>query len=182
MLPGTLNNASDSIKLEPIGDVDFEILISWIGNEEILMQFAGPAFSFPLTLDQLQKNSAEINRHCYKVVDECANRMIGYAEIYLSATGTARLCRIIIGDKNQRGYGIGQKLVKHLLNTAFNELNVSKVDLNVFDWNTAAIKCYEKCGFEINPHKSVTRQVNGQTWKGLNMEINKTDWYSRLNK
>jgi RimJ/RimL family protein N-acetyltransferase len=62
------------------------------------------------------------------------------------------------------------------LNFAFKDLNQSKVELNVFDWNLSAIKCYKKVGFVINPHKKTERTVNGQTSMALNMSIDKQNW------
>jgi len=38
------------ITLEPFDREDFERLINWVDNEEILVQFGGPIFSFPLTI------------------------------------------------------------------------------------------------------------------------------------
>jgi RimJ/RimL family protein N-acetyltransferase len=182
MQPTTIHSPGVSIRLEPFTDKDSDTLISWITNEEMLMQFAGPAFTYPLTVEQLNKNSAEPNRFVYKVIDKRTDLMIGYAEILLPHENAARLCRLIIGDTNQRGKGVGQQLVNLLLNIAFTEFQVTKVDLNVFDWNTGAMKCYEKCGFDINPEKTLTRHVNGQTWKGVNMEIQKDHWKEINNK
>ncbi len=37
-------------------------------------------------------------------------------------------------------------MVQQLLDIAFIDLKQSKVELNVFDWNISAIKCYDKAG------------------------------------
>ncbi|MFX7739664.1 GNAT family protein, partial [Acinetobacter baumannii] len=85
------------------------------------------------------------------------------------------LGRIIIGDKRLRGMGLGQQIVSSLLDYTFDVLGQNKVQLNVFDWNTSAIKCYEKVGFRINPEKNAERIINGQNWVALNMTIDKQD-------
>jgi RimJ/RimL family protein N-acetyltransferase len=53
------------------------------------------------------------------------------------------------------------------------KLNASTVELNVFDWNTSAIRCYEKTGFKINSEKSATFKVGDKEWLALNMQVNK---------
>ena len=169
------------IRLEKFDRGDYHNLISWIDSEEMLVQIAGRQMQFPVTAEQLDLSQSDKNRFAFSIVWNETNQSIGHCELYL-LENSARIDRIIIGDKSMKGKGICGILMSLLLQYGFHELNLPMLELNVFDWNTAAIKCYEKCGFEINPHKSVTRQVNGQTWKGLNMEINKTDWYSRLNK
>lgn len=160
------------IALQNFERKDYERLIAWIENAESLMQFAGPAFTFPLTVEQLEKSLSDKNRHSFKVIDAACKAVIGHAEIYLSQQG-AYLGRIIIGEKKFRGKGLGQQTVCELLKHAFFQLGQTKAALNVFDWNTAAINCYKKVGFVINPLKKAERVVNGKTWTVLNMVADK---------
>jgi RimJ/RimL family protein N-acetyltransferase len=139
------------------------------------MQFAGPAFTFPLTREQLEKSVNDENRHTFTVVDSFCNKAIGHAEIYLT-WDCAYLGRILIGEQRLRGQGTGKQIVFLLLDYAFTELNRQKVQLNVFDWNIPAIKCYEKAGFDIIPGKTAQRIVNGQTWTVLSMAIDSEKW------
>ena len=60
-----------------------------------------------------------------------------------------------------------------LVQYAFEKLNASIIELNVFDWNTSAIRCYEKTGFKINEAKSATFKVGDKEWLALNMQVNK---------
>ena len=171
------------IKLVPFDKTDFNQLISWIDSQETLMQFAGPIFTYPLTAQQLIQYLDDKKRIAYKVVNELHNQSIGHAEIYLPNKQMAYLCRIMIGDPVYRGKGFGQQIVNQLLEIAFTQLGVEKTELNVFDWNTNAIKCYEKAGFVINSDKAKKRVVKGQTWTALNMTLTKTQWQTRkLNK
>lgn len=163
------------IRLEKFTPSDYNTLISWISNAEDLMQFGGPALTFPLTAEQLDRSLADENRFAFKVVDAESQQTIGHAEIFLTGS-SAHLGRILIGDPANRGKGIGKEIVELLLELAFGELGQSIVQLNVFDWNLAAIRCYEKVGFEINPDKKLERMVNGKTCIALNMILSKTDW------
>ena len=163
------------IQLEKFDQTGYDILLSWIESAEALMQFAGPAFTFPVTKEQLEISLSDLNRFAFKVADRNSEKMIGYAEIYLTKE-SAYLGRIIIGDRQKRGKGSGQQIVCHLLKYAFEILEQTNVQLNVFDWNTVAIRCYEKVGFQINPDKKAERKVNGQTWIALNMTIDKQKW------
>ena len=53
----------------------------------------------------------------------------------------------------------------------FQNPKINEVDLNTFDWNKAAIRCYEKVGFKINPEKSDKMTVNGNKWTKINMSL-----------
>lgn len=54
---------------------------------------------------------------------------------------------LYIGDKNNRGKGFGADALKTMLVFAFEELNLHRISVEVFSYNTQAIKCYEKVGF-----------------------------------
>lgn len=165
------------ITLEPFDRKDFERLISWIDNEEILVQFGGPLFSFPLTIKQLEDYTNDTQRLSFKVVDQTSKTTIGHAELFPSDDeNTIKICRILIGDETNRGKGWGQKIINELLKISFIKLGKEKVELNVYNWNVNAIKCYEKVGFNINPGKTFKSQVKGNCWTAINMIIEKTHW------
>jgi hypothetical protein len=69
------------IALKSFGPNDFEKLMSWIDNEEMLVQFAGGIFSFPLTVEQLDTYVSDSSRHCYKVVELPDHQVVGHAEL-----------------------------------------------------------------------------------------------------
>ncbi len=55
---------------------------------------------------------------------------------------------IFIGEDSARNKGIGTDTTKLMLQYAFEKLKLNKVFLRVFANNLAAIKAYEKAGFE----------------------------------
>ncbi len=164
------------IRLEPFEKPDFDTLISWVNSEQMLVQFAGFIFNFPLTTQQLYRYLEDKKRFAYKVVELSTNNTIGHAEIFLPGNKTAALCRIIIGNPEDRNHGYGEKIINTLLDISFNQLNADKAELNVFEWNIPAIKCYEKAGFVINDDRIQERKVNKETWTALNMGIDKAKW------
>jgi RimJ/RimL family protein N-acetyltransferase len=167
------------IKLEPFTKSDFTRLISWIDNLEELVQFAGPNFSFPLTTEQLEKYLSDENSFAFKIIETGSNKTIGHCEIYKSES-SAKLCRILIGEKIFRGRGLGAEIVNQLLEKSFMQFNYSLAELNVYDWNIGAIKCYEKSGFKINTDKTKIIIVDGKPWTSLNMIITKAEWLSKF--
>jgi ribosomal protein S18 acetylase RimI-like enzyme len=51
-------------------------------------------------------------------------------------------------DSNYRGQNIGEKLIRQLLDYAFNLEGIEQVQLSVIAGNQSAIKLYEKIGFK----------------------------------
>lgn len=163
------------IELQKFTPTDFETFMSWINNEKELFQFAGPIFTFPLNRNQLENYMNMEGLVPYKVVWKETNETIGHCELNYQK-GHYRLSRILIGNKSYRGKGIGEEIVHKMVDKFFEDPKVSKVDLNVFDWNLAAIKCYENAGFKINPFYIRTMRVTGGTWVRLNMDLTRTEW------
>ena len=112
------------IRLEKFGREHYAGLIAWVDSEEALMQFAGPLLKFPLTAEQLDISLSDKNRLAFRVVDNQTKQGIGHAEIYLSQN-SAKIGRILIGDKKHRGKGMGQQIVALLLDFSFTNFNIS---------------------------------------------------------
>jgi len=56
---------------------------------------------------------------------------------------------IFIGDSGHRGRGVGRWATVETLRFAFEQLNLRRVFLEVYDFNTAAIELYKKVGFTV---------------------------------
>ena len=55
---------------------------------------------------------------------------------------------IAIGDMVERGKGYGGEAMRLAIDFAFYELNLHRIQLTVFAYNTNAIKLYERLGFK----------------------------------
>ena len=107
------------------------------------------------------------------------NTTIGHAEILVSGEGLYKIDKLIIGDESNRGKGIGQQVIQKLLSYCFTILNAKVVELNVFSWNIGGIRCYEKCGFKLNPNQSATFNFDDRNWTAYNMTINRANWINQ---
>ena len=168
------------IRLLPFHESDFDLFISWIDNEELLVTIAGTDLTFPLTNDQLRAYLKIENSHSFTIVDTTSNKKVGHAEIVLSGNGVFKIDKLLVGDRSLRGKGLGQEIIQELLQYAFTNLNASTVELNVFDWNVAGIRCYEKCGFTVNLDERKAFQTGNKTWTAINMTIEKLDWTNSM--
>jgi RimJ/RimL family protein N-acetyltransferase len=167
------------IELTPFGPSDFDTLINWTDSAELLLTIAGDVFSYPLTHKQLATYLANEKSWAFNIVDPSRNKIIGHAELLLSPKDICKIDKLIIGDKDNRGRGIGQQVINKLLDYAFTNLDITTVELNVFDWNIAGIRCYEKCGFSMNPGKQSSFRVGDNNWIAFNMTISKNEWAKR---
>jgi len=63
---------------------------------------------------------------------------------------------IALGEKAHWGKGYGTEATRLVLRFAFGELNLHRVELEVYDFNRRAIRSYEKAGFR---HEGIRRQA-----------------------
>lgn len=161
------------ISLIAFNNDDADLLISWFGNEESLVQFAGPQFSYPLTKEQVERHLLDPNRFAYKVVDTATGVVVGHGEICLVPNEPPKLTCVIIGNKQYRGKGLGKEIINRLVDLCFNQLKATAVQLYVYDWNINALECYKGVGFVIDPDKTLITEVKGKKWTALNMTLSK---------
>lgn len=121
---------------------DIEQLISWIPSASFTLQWAGPAFQYPLTVSQLENylqnaNKEDSDTYIFKVIDQDTKQVIGHISLGRvdRVNKSARIGKVLVGSSQYRGKGIGAEMVKAVLAIAFNELKLHKVTLGVFDFN-----------------------------------------------
>jgi RimJ/RimL family protein N-acetyltransferase len=163
------------VSLKPFQKSDYSRLISWVDSAETLLQFAGPAFSFPLTAEQLNDYCSDTARRCFKVLLTDTGQVVGHCEVYFCEK-TGWLGRVLIGDTSHRGQGLGRHIVDALLRICFERFECAVVKLNVFYQNKRAIRCYKRCGFTTNPDGAFQRHFGEQLWTGRQMIVSKDTW------
>jgi len=156
------------IKLEPFTNKDFSRLINWIKSERELVQFAGPIFSYPLTESQLNEYLNKEELYPKKIIYIASGDIIGHCELNF-INKIPRLSRILIGDENYRGKGLGKLLVELMIDEIQNIKSTNKVELRVFEWNKNALKLYEKNGFIIQPKSTFDFKYKNELWTNLYM-------------
>lgn len=169
-----------NIVLEEFTRNDFEKLISWISSPEYMIQWCGKTFSFPLDSAQLEKYmlGAEQDppvRKILKAVDMSANIYFGNITIERidKAAKQAALTCMLIGDNSYIGQGLCCEIVNSAVKIAFKEIGLETLTLNAFDFNTSAVKCYEKCGFrEI---EKTILEYDTKKYMNIKMKLTKTD-------
>lgn len=73
---------------------------------------------------------------------------------------------IMIGGAENRGKGVGTFAVRAMIEHAFDNLNLRRIELGVLETNEPAIRLYEKAGFV---REGVKRQSNYKSGRYVNM-------------
>ena len=128
---------------------DLEIINKWEYVPE-LINFSGASLRYinPIAdvkwSDYLQ--NCENTIRC-AIVDK-TDIIIGLVSlIFIDYINLSAVFQIIIGDKASRKKGIGTWATSKILNHAFYNMNLNRVEFFVLNKNTKAIRLIEKCGF-----------------------------------
>ena len=139
-------------RLRELNRSDIEEINKWRNNSE-LIDFLGAPFRYiNLDVDNDWYDSYMKNRNttvrCAIVSEENENQILGLVSLTnINYLNQSAIFHIMIGNEEYQGKGIGTFATKEILNHAFNNLNINRVELLVLKQNTRAINLYKKVGF-----------------------------------
>ncbi|RZK12629.1 MAG: N-acetyltransferase, partial [Hymenobacter sp.] len=144
------------IKLELFTPADFAQLIAWVDTEQLLYEWSGSLFSFPLTpagLDWYLEGANDFANpevFIYKAIESDTGRAVGHISLggISERNRSGRISRVLVAEGKGRGYCAA--MVRAVLRIGFEQLHLHRIDLGVYDFNHAAIRCYEKCGLRVD--------------------------------
>lgn len=173
------------IKLEYFDREDFKQLIEWMNSEHLITNWAGSLFRYPLTEESLDwyiedtNNLEKSDAFIYKAVDTKTGQTVGHISLgSISEKNRAgRISRVLVGNTAERGKGYCPGMINAILKIGFEELKLHRISLGVYDFNKAAIRCYEKCGFvKEGVMRDVLRYDDGTYWSLIEMGILEDEW------
>ncbi len=172
----------ERVRLNALNKADLETITEWYQDSFFLRLFdALPAY--PKSQSNLAKSFDERlndkDTFLFAIRPVANSDLLGWIEIdgILWAHGVCWLS-IAIGDQENRGQGYGTEALQLALSFVFNELNLYRLQLTVFAYNTSAIALYEKLGFT---HEGTYRQFlrrDGQRFDMLLYGLLCDEWMS----
>jgi RimJ/RimL family protein N-acetyltransferase len=83
---------------------------------------------------------------------------------------------IVIGEKDCWGQGYGSDATRAIVRFGFHELNLNRVQLEVYDFNKRAIRAYEKAGFKLEGTRRQALYREGRYHDVHVMAILRDEW------
>ena len=142
---------SERVLLRELLDSDLPLFHEWWNDPEVAHYQVGEM----VRLNQEQTNT-EMFRNWFKpeganigftIVERASSEPIGVVNMWGASVKNRSATLAILVAKSHWNQGLGTEALQLVLNYAFNELNLHRVELTVFGFNTRAIRAYEKVGF-----------------------------------
>ena len=135
---------------------NYELMYKWCSQEFIYEWFEQIKLS-PEDIENKYKNKLLANQQQLFFIDYNNNK-IGFVQIYkyddkkseaLIKCDSMYEYDIFIGESEYLSRGLGSKIVNYINNYIYENYLCDCIVLRPFKRNERAVKCYEKCGFEI---------------------------------
>jgi len=170
---------SRDVALAPVTRADLPQLFAWINDRDLVLLSAGYR-----PVNELQ-HEAWLGRmltrddvYLFGIREVASGRLIGSCQLLAvdRAHRKAEL-QIRIGDAQARGRGYGTQAVELLVKFGFVDLNLHRIALHVFADNAAALRAYEKAGFQREGLLRDAAYVDGRYLDAVVMGIlNSNGW------
>lgn len=188
------------MRLRQYRQTDFSAVEKWIDSERIHALWCANAIPYPMTRESfhaLLKQNAEQWGDSAFLATEDDGQLVGFF-CYSTSAGNQTLARqasdsqtadrghdtednygflkYVVLDPERRGQGCGTRMLKLALKHAFEITEVDYVQINVFDANEAARKCYARIGFTERGLTENALTFRGETWARHNLIIKKKNY------
>lgn len=140
---------------------------AWFPTPEALTQWSGPGLSFPLDAAQLAEMRAstlDVPPARWMFTGVVDGDLAGHAQVALDwDNGVGRLSRVAINPRF-RGQGLAQPFLERIIEQFFADVRFERLELNVYTFNTAAIRTYLKLGFIEEGVRRSSARVGDIRW------------------
>ncbi len=165
--------------LVPFSSEHIVTLASWFPSERDLVQWAGPTLSFPIDHGELQAmidqgRGAQPGRLCWMARRDGA--FVGHAQLGFDwRNGNATLSRVALAPRS-RGHGLARPMIRCVIDKAFGHPEIERIDLNVYPFNTPAIRAYARLGFAAEGVRRSSARVGSERWDTAIMGLLRSEW------
>ena len=172
------------VRLKAINpETDADAIARWTQDSEYA-RFLDSNIARPLRSkslkEEFEKESIKNDQYDFSIHISGDDRLIGFIGLGgISWVHGVAWVGIGIGEKDCWGKGYGTDAMQVVLRFAFEELNLHRVSLNVFEYNPRAVRSYEKAGFVHEGRLQRSLNRNGKRWDIIFMGILRDEWLSR---
>jgi len=169
----------ERVTLRAIEREDIPRFLRWLNDPEVTRYLT---ISMPLSREEeerwFEQQLGDRNRKVLAIETESGEHIGNISLEDIDWKNRRATLGIVIGEKERWGQGYGTDAIRTLLRFAFEELNLNRVQLDVFDFNERARRCYRRCGFREEGILRQAHYTEGRYHDVVRMAILRSDWES----
>jgi RimJ/RimL family protein N-acetyltransferase len=168
------------VELRPIDRANIDAYVRWLTDPEVTRTLN--IHGTPITreseeawFEEATKPSADSFLFGIHLLDD--GQLVGNTGLHVidwrNRCGTFG---IFIGEKDWWGKGLGPDALKIVVRFAFEDLNLHRVQLDVFEFNERGIRAYAKVGFKEEGRRREALFRDGRFWDVIEMSLLESEW------
>ena len=139
------------VRIRAVEQTDLDEIMKWVNDPEVidnlLMRYPVSRYLEEKWLEKALDTS-NIRDKAFSIETKDGVYLGGIGLHKINWENRSAEVGIVIGKKEYWGKGYGTDAMLAILEFAFNHMNLHRVYLEVYDFNTRGIRSYEKCGFK----------------------------------
>jgi RimJ/RimL family protein N-acetyltransferase len=170
----------EKVRLRPISERDLQSFVKWLADPEVTKWLA--EMDSPPTLEEEHdwyEGKREDPDNVMWAVETLDGRLVGTTELRLMPKRRKAELGIVIMDKSAWSRGLGTDTVRLVVDYAFDELDLNRVELTTDEDNHRAIRCYEKVGFVREGLFRQHRLLDEKFGNSIAMAVLRDEWPPR---
>ncbi|QPC83979.1 GNAT family N-acetyltransferase [Phototrophicus methaneseepsis] len=171
--------AGKLVRLAPPQPEDMPIVASWTHDDDYMRNLDDDPIR-PMSVEQIaqQPQHGDYGFHIRTLEQDL---LIGFVSLFnLKWRNQTAELAIGIGNPDYRGRGYGSDALRLILRYGFDELNLHHIALTVMDYNSSAIRAYERVGFIKEGARREFIVRNGQRYDLLMYGMLRDEWLATL--
>ena len=161
-------------KLRELARDDIKEINKWRNDPDLISCLGAPFRYINEEVDLLWYEKKKKNRNdCIRLamIDFPDNKILGLASLTnIDYINRSSIAHFMIGNKENRKQGLGSYAIKEILNHAFNNLNLNRVELSLL-YTNSVFTLYKKMGFEQEGVNKQAAYKNGKYIDVIEMAI-----------
>ena len=172
------------VRLGTYKEEDYELMAEWFQDSYFLRHLDAIA-ARPLNAAQVKKKIESAlesnNGFTFAVRKIDTDEIVGMADVEAILWNQGVTWVSLGMGTEHRGKGYGREALTMLIDYAFQELNLRRVQLTVFAYNAPGIHLYESLGFVQEGRYREFLQRDGQTYDMILYGLLRREWEARRN-
>lgn len=168
------------VRLAPRSREDIPIYTRWFQDYEV-QRLLSPGVLVPMSSEAetawYERSLNDENSYHFAIRALADDRLLGNCSLFgIDQKNRLATFGNVIGEKDCWGQGYGSDATRTIVRFGFLELNLNRIQLDVYDYNKRAIRAYEKVGFL---HEGTRRQAvfrEGEYHDNLIMAVLRDEW------
>ncbi len=142
------------IVLREYQEEDFRYMRKWVNDPEVT-DYLSDVFLYPHSMHTSEEflsfmmEGKNEKTKGFVIGDMQSGKYLGQIDLFgIDWKNRCAEIGIVIGNRENLNKGYGREAITLLLDFAFNRMNLHRVELEVYDYNQRAYRCYKSCGFQ----------------------------------